>query len=107
MVGLADISGLPRNGALDELERLFAALAVNSPYPDTEPEDVQNNWVGLMSCDAIVAGLLSTALNGGRVSAGDIGQARALLNAHASWRQRWPDHVDYLSRACEVLPDYI
>lgn len=93
--------------ARSEVERLFEALAMNSPYPDTEPEDVQNDWMELMSCDAIVAGLLSTALSGGRVSAANIGQARELLNAHASWRQRWPDHVGYLSRACEVLPDFI
>ena len=86
-----------------DAKQILEALSVYSPHPDGEPEDVQDEWTELMWCDAIVAGLLTTALQGGRIDVPALREARGLLESHPSWNTRWPIHFDLLTRACELL----
>jgi hypothetical protein len=83
------------------MQEALAALAERAPYPDGETESLQDAWIAMMECEAVTAGLLSTAISGGRVSGRDVADARGL--AQPQWTERWPSRLTRLEQAWELL----
>lgn len=88
---------------IDEMSRVLADLTVRSSYPASSSDIVQTSWMDLAELDAIVAGYLTTALHGGRVSRSEVKSAQEQLQRRRDWSRLWPQQSERLSHACTLL----
>ena len=85
------------------IELILAELSLPVRYPEDESEHVQQQWMELMDCERLIAGLVSTVIHDGRLSAADIREARAPLAENPRWHDRWPDRFERMAEALAYL----
>lgn len=66
------------------LSQTYDALCRPDPYPDAADETEQAAWAERVHADGWLAGLLSQAMNAGRVTRAEIDEGLALLTAGGS-----------------------
>jgi hypothetical protein len=87
----------------ERLKQSLSQLENPADRPDQESETIQNEWIDLMECEGLVAGMIVTRLNAGRIERRDLSGVASLLASKDEWPRFWPERFKVLSSAVDLL----